>query len=130
MAEILRPIQKINLIEKGQHSGHEMIDNSIKKNNMETTMLRLAFFILMILGICVFFSPLVNILGYIPLVGGLLKGTAGLLVAIGAFLVSIPMFTITMGLSWLRYHPMIGGAFCLFSVVVFTFFAMSGNDSA
>jgi hypothetical protein len=88
-----------------------MVDLSIKKNVAETYLLRLLFFVLMIVGICSFFSPIVDLVGYIPLVGGFLKGTAGLIVLLGAFLVSIPMFSITMGLAWLRYHPLIGGIF-------------------
>lgn len=49
-------------------------------------------------------------MGYLPLVGGFLKATSGIIVFIAAFLVSIPLFFITFGLAWLRYHPMIGGS--------------------
>lgn len=75
-------------------------------------MFRVVFFVLMILGIYIFFSPLISILGFIPLVGGFLKGTAGLVVILGAFLVSLPLFILTFGAAWLRYRPIIGGS-CL-----------------
>lgn len=78
----------------------------------------------MVLGICIFFSPIVDLLGYIPIVGGFLKGTATIIVFIGALLVSIPLFTITFGLAWLRYHPLIGGTLLLFSVSLFLFYAI------
>lgn len=77
----------------------------------------------MVIGICAFFSPIVDLLGYIPIVGGFLKGTASLLVFLGAFLVSIPLFSITFGLAWLRYHPLIGGAITLFSVAILIFYS-------
>lgn len=88
-----------------------MMSLNIKKNINETYLLRLLFFVLMVVGICFFFSPLVELVGYIPLVGGFLKGTASIIVFIGAFLVSIPLFSTTMGLAWLRYHPLIGAIF-------------------
>lgn len=77
----------------------------------------------MVVGICVFFSPFVEVLGYIPIVGGFLKGTASIIIFIAAFLVSIPMFLITFGLAWLRYHPLIGGAVCSVAVVLIILFS-------
>lgn len=44
------------------------------------------------------------------MVGGFLKAVTGIFIFIGAFLVSIPLFSITFGLAWLRYHPVIGGS--------------------
>ena len=70
-------------------------------------------FLVMVGGIYLFFSPFVNILGYIPIVGGFLKGTVGTVVLLGALIVSIPLFLITFALAWLRYHPKIGIALLL-----------------
>lgn len=100
-----------------------MVAISMKKNMTETNLLRLLFFALMVIGICVFFSPFVELLGYIPIVGGFLKGTAGIIIFIGAFLISIPMFLITFGLAWLRYHPLIGGTVCTLAVVLLLVFS-------
>lgn len=82
----------------------------------------------MVLGICLFFSPVVTLLGYIPLVGGFLKGTAGLIVCLGAILVCIPLFSITMGLAWLRYHPLIGSLFFIFSAAVLIIFSVMSKN--
>ena len=106
------------MIMKGVFDSKQMIAISVKKNMTETNLLRLLFFVLMVLGICIFFSPIVDLLGYLPIVGGFLKGTAGIIVFIAAFLVSIPMFSITFGLAWLRYHPLIGGVACTFAVAL------------
>jgi len=72
----------------------------------------------MVIGICAFFSPFVEVLGYLPIVGGFLKGTASIIVFLAAFIVSLPMFFITFGLAWLRYHPVIGGGVTLAAVAV------------
>jgi len=53
-----------------------------------------------------------------------LKGTAGLIVAIGALLVSIPLFIVTIGLAWLRYHPLIGGTICAVALIIMIAFSM------
>jgi len=78
----------------------------------------------MVLGICIFFSPLVELAGYIPLVGGFLKGTAGIIIFLAAFLVCIPLFLTTMGLAWLRYHPLIGSVFLGMAALFFIWFEM------
>ena len=56
---MLKPITELNLIVKGNYGSHEMIDMSIKKNSQQTFILRVVFFVLMVIGICIFFSPIV-----------------------------------------------------------------------
>jgi hypothetical protein len=53
-----------------------------------------------------------------------LKGTAGLIILLAAFLVSIPLFLITFGLAWLRYHPLIGGTVCTLALVIILAFGL------
>ena len=65
-------------------------------------------FVIMVLGIFLFFNPIVDLIGYIPIVGGFLKGTVGTIVFAGAVIVSIPLFIFTFSLAWLAYHPKIG----------------------
>ena len=93
-----------------------MIAITVKKNTTETNILRVVFFFIMVIGICAFFSPFVEVLGYLPIVGGFLKGTAGIIVFLAAFIISIPLFFVTFGLAWLRYHPVSGGAVTLIAV--------------
>ena len=63
---------------------------------------------LMVLSICAFFSPITTILGYIPLLGGFLKGVVGLAIFLAAVIVSLPLFILAVSVSWLRFHPKIG----------------------
>lgn len=85
-----------------------MIEQTLLTNKLQTNILRVVAFAIMVLGIYAFFSPIVNILGYIPLVGGFLKGVASGLVFVAAVIVCIPLFLITFSMAWLVYHPKIG----------------------
>ena len=62
----------------------------------------------MVGGICLFFSPITTLLGYIPLIGGLLKGTLGILIFVAAVIISIPLFILAVAVSWLVFHPKVG----------------------
>jgi hypothetical protein len=62
----------------------------------------------MVAGICLFFSPITALLGYIPLVGGFVSGIASFAIFIAAVIICIPLFTITLSLAWLLYHPKVG----------------------
>ena len=62
----------------------------------------------MVVGIWLFFSPFTKLLGYIPLVGGIIQGTVGFAILIGAILISIPLFLIALAISWLVFHPKVG----------------------
>ncbi len=66
---------------------------------------------MMVIGICIFFSPITTILGFIPLVGGILKGTVGFIIFVAALLVCIPLWIIAFSLAWLFYHPKVGVIF-------------------
>jgi hypothetical protein len=63
---------------------------------------------MIVFGIFFFFSPITTILGYIPLVGGLLSTVVGWAIFVGAFIVAIPLFLIALSLSWLFFHPKVG----------------------
>lgn len=81
----------------------------------------------MVLGICLFFSPIVEILGYIPLVGGFISGIAWFAIVIGALILCIPLFTITLSLAWLIYHPKIGLAILSCGLLLLGYIWMNGQ---
>lgn len=72
----------------------------------------------MVFGIYLFFLPIVELIGYIPLVGNFLSGAAGAFIFLGALIVCIPLFLGTMALAWLFYHPKIGIALIIVAVVI------------
>ncbi len=95
-----------------------MIKRSLKKNNNETVVIRLLCFLCMVFGIYLFFLPIVELIGYIPLVGNFLSGAAGAFIFLGALIVCVPLFLATMALAWLFYHPKIGIALIIVAVVI------------
>ncbi len=97
-----------------------MIEIQLSVHKMLTNFLRLIAYFLMVFGMYAFFSPLVEILGYIPLVGGLLKGVAGTLIFLAALIICIPLFLITLSLAWLVYHPKTGILIAILGAVIIT----------
>lgn len=81
----------------------------------------------MVLGICLFFSPITTILGYIPLVGGFVSGIVGFAIFIGAVLFCIPMFVIALSLAWLRFHPKIGLVILSVGLIILAYFWINGK---
>lgn len=66
------------------------------------------FLVLMVIGFCIFFGPIVEAIGYFPIFGSFMKGFAGILVFFAALMICIPLFLVVFG-AWIRYHPKIGG---------------------
>lgn len=62
----------------------------------------------MVLGIWLFFSPITTLLGYIPLVGGLISGIVGFAIFLAALLICIPLYFLVISIAWVFYHPKIG----------------------
>lgn len=62
----------------------------------------------MVFGIYLFFSPIVNLLGYIPLIGGIISGIVGFAIFLAAFLISIPLYILMTAIAWLAFHPKVG----------------------
>lgn len=81
----------------------EKKDISLKKN-----LIRFAAYFLMVLSICAFFSPITTLLGYVPLLGGILSNVVGLAIFIAAVIVCIPLFLLAVAFCWLIFHPKVG----------------------
>lgn len=95
-----------------------MIDKAVSKTKFYTMIIRVSAFALMVLGMWLFFSPISNILGYIPLIGGILKSTVGFILFLAALIICIPLYLIAFSLAWLWYHPKVGIAIFLMAVAI------------
>jgi hypothetical protein len=62
----------------------------------------------MVLGICLFFSPITKLIGFIPLVGGIISGIVGFAIFLAALLICIPLYILFTAIAWLFYHPKVG----------------------
>lgn len=74
-------------------------------------------------GFYLLFSPIMALLAWIPLIGGLLKAVVGFAVAIATFVVAVTSCLLVISIAWIFYRPMIGvpllmavgaGIFCMF----------------
>ena len=70
--------------------------------------MRILAFVCMVFGIYLFFSPIVNLLGYIPLIGGIISGIVGFAIFLASFLIAIPLYILAISIAWLVFHPKVG----------------------
>jgi len=61
-----------------------------------------------VLGHYLLFSPVINLLAWIPLVGGLLSGVVAFAVTVFALIWASMLHFLIMGVSWLVYRPLFG----------------------
>jgi hypothetical protein len=84
---------------------------------------------MMVSGICLFLSPMTAIMGYIPLVGGLVSGTMSIAILMGALLLCLPLFLLALSMAWLCYHRGIGCLILSAVVIIFCIFLIAGGPS-
>jgi len=99
---------------------NQIISKAIRSSENFTLILRIVTFIMMVLGICMFFSPITILLNHIPLVGGILSGTVGWIIFIAAVIVSIPIYIMAFSMAWMWYHPKVGIPILLVGVALIT----------
>lgn len=93
--------QQIELLETGIVSADAMVGNAQKSNQLMTWLLRLLGFVLMFIGLALFFKPLSTIGAVIPLVGQILGAGTGLI----AFLLALVLSLLTIAVAWFYYRP-------------------------
>lgn len=86
----------------------EIFDKAVEKSECFTRVMRILSFVCMVFGIYLFFSPIVNLLGFIPLVGGIISGIVGFAIFLAALLISIPLYILMTAIAWLIFHPKVG----------------------
>ena len=86
----------------------DIFDKSVEKSECFTRVVRILSFACMVFGIYLFFSPIVNLLGFIPLLGGIISGIVGFAIFLAAFLISIPLYILATAIAWLVFHPKVG----------------------
>ncbi len=85
-----------------------MIDNEKRDISLKRNVIRFFLYLLMVLSICCFFSPITTLIGYVPFLGGILSNALGFAIFLAACIVCIPLFILVVSVSWLIFHPKIG----------------------
>ena len=96
----------------------ELFDEAIMKSECFTRCLRIGCYLLLVASICLFFSPITTLIGYIPLVGGFISGVLFFAILLGALIICIPIFFLALSIAWLRFHPKVGIVLLLIGLVV------------
>lgn len=77
-------------------------------NATMTNIFRLIAWILIVLGFYLFFSPIISLISWIPLIGVLLGYILGFAVFIIALVLGSLIFLLVFALAWVRYRPLFG----------------------
>lgn len=93
----------VALIRAGQHSAPAMFDQAISNNNSLTIALRVVGFVLMLLGLRIAVSPIVQATRWIPVVSDLSRLGANLFAGVLALVLSLG----SVALAWIIYRPLI-----------------------
>ena len=95
-----------------------MMDKEMKSAKLRACIIRAVAYIMMVAGICLLFSPITTLLGYIPLIGGILKSTVGFLIFVAACIICLPIFLLALSVSWLCFHPKVGIILLLIGIAI------------
>lgn len=85
-----------------------MFELAVKKSECFTRGLRIGSYLLLVFSICLFFSPITTLLGYIPLLGGFISQVVAWAIFLAALIICIPIYIIMTSIAWLRFHPKVG----------------------
>jgi hypothetical protein len=100
-----------------------MFKHAASENALLTWLLRAGGFLAMFIGLGLIFRPLVTLADVLPILGSILGVGAGL----AALALSAPLTLITVGLAWLAYRPLVGGAALAAALGVFLLFGRLGR---
>jgi hypothetical protein len=96
--------RSISMIQLGNHTAKEMFDTAISSNKTLTWIIRAAGTLIMYIGLSLIFGVLPVVASFIPFIGRIVGAgvslISGLLTLVGS--------TITIGIAWVVYRPLIG----------------------
>jgi len=108
----------MNDVEQGPISKADIFKKDLNSNSVTTNIIRVLCFILIVAGIGLLFSPIIELLNFIPLIGSFIAVGFAFAIWIAAFIVGTLIFCLTVGLAWLVYRPKIGIPLLLIVVAI------------
>jgi hypothetical protein len=94
----------IELLQMGIQSSAAMIQKAQESNVLLTWILRLAGFVLMLIGLNLVFKPFSVLADVVPIFGSIVGFGTGLL----AFLLASVLSLTTVAIAWVVYRPLVG----------------------
>jgi hypothetical protein len=105
---------EVMLIEMGLVSSQQMIHNALSENQMMTWGLRLAAFIMLVIGFALIMSPLAVLADFVPFFGSLVGFGTGVI----AFICAISVWTISVAIAWFAVRPMFAVGIIVIALVI------------
>jgi len=113
----------IEMLKSGIQGAQAMFQQALQENTIFTWILRAVGFVMMFLGLVLFFRP-ISVLGDIlPVFGSLLAFGTGLF----AFVISAVLSIGTIAVAWIVYRPVLGIALLAVAIAMLVGLAMRGR---
>lgn len=113
------------LVEDGSVPAAKMFEGAQSRNSLITWLVRLGGTVLMWIGLSMVFAPISRVLDVLPMLGTIGSWGIGLVTGLISLLLSLT----TIGIAWVFYRPLLGGAIIL-GVIVLFFWSRSGRKPA
>ena len=113
----VKSLGSIELLESGSFSAAAMFQKEKEGNAALTWILRLAGFVMMLIGLLLLANLFVVLASVIPFLGDVVGAGTGVL----AFIIALPLTLGTIALAWLAYRPLIGVPLLLAAVASVAF---------
>jgi hypothetical protein len=117
--------REVLLVEDGSVPAAKMFEGAQSRNSLITWLIRLGGTVLMWIGLSMVFAPISRVLDVLPMLGTIGSWGIGLVTGLVSLLLSLT----TIGIAWVFYRPLLGGAIIL-GVVVLFFWSRSGRKPA
>ncbi|MGZ7077859.1 MAG: TMEM43 family protein [Thermoanaerobaculia bacterium] len=116
----------IEMLRRGIVGAQQMFEMALKENTILTWILRAVGFIMMFIGLALFFRPLSVLGDVVPMFGSVLAFGTGL----AAFSVAAVLSVGTIGVAWIVYRPVLGIALLAVAIGLLAWLAVSGKKRA
>jgi small-conductance mechanosensitive channel len=100
-----------------------MFDKFKEEIASTTSIIRIVTWLMSVIGHFLLFSPILAVLKWIPLVGGLLAAIAGFAAFVFSLVWATFLHFLVMGAAWIFYRPVLG--FCMLCMAAICFYMMT-----
>jgi hypothetical protein len=114
------------LVQPGTHTAAAMFDKAVSDNTVLTWILRGVGLVLLFVGFLLFASPLGVMADVIPFLGSIVRLGTGVL----AFAAALLAGTITIGIAWFWYRPLLSITLVAITLAVAAFLSWLGRRKA
>ncbi|HWT15996.1 MAG TPA: TMEM43 family protein [Patescibacteria group bacterium] len=113
------------LVEDGSVPAAKMFEGAQSRNSLITWLARAGGTLLMWIGLSMVFAPISRVLDVVPMLGTIGGWGIGVVTGLVALLLSL----MTIGIAWVFYRPVLGGAIIV-GVIALFFWSRSGRKPA